>query len=150
MIFGAITRPGAAVKEAHDGIRPPPERLQHDQIEHVADVLSDAEGRISRPMMVVDLLIRLERSGVASKVRIVADASRDCFRRSGLDRLRATDPEQPFIGTGRLTSADQISDEKARRHIALLLARAGGMGRWGGRACGVWLGARPLCSMGNP
>lgn len=70
----------------------------------------------------------------------MADAFRDCFRRSGLDRLKAVDLERPFIDAGRVNNAEIGGDEKAKRHIALLLARAGGLTSWGGSCLWAVLG----------
>jgi hypothetical protein len=112
--------------------------VQHGKILALRRPISDSEGRISSPLVRVDTIGRLERSGtITPQMADAAARFHTLFQRAGLDGLRAADPSRPFIEGGLHPGDRGLSGhDGARRRVAAAVAALGGHGSILGSA--VW------------
>jgi len=104
-------------------VRPSAERRQHGRIERVRRQIADSQGLIGDPWVALSTLAQMERAGtITPRQRRAGDAFHDCFRRAGLDSLKAA----PLVRVGAGAADWHNGNEAARRRIAAAIRCLGG------------------------
>jgi hypothetical protein len=103
------------------------ERLAQGPVLAARGQHADAAGRIGAPLVALSTLAGLERRGtITGRQRAAGDAFHNCFRRAGLDALRAA----PLVRLGGPGGGwrDVPGCERARRTVADAIRALGGGG----------------------
>jgi len=117
---------------------PLPERGTHDQIIRSEKAISDEEGRIARPYMVLDVLARMQDEGkITPEMRAAGDDFHALFRRAQFDSLVCVDLSRPHV-SGIMRGVIEPRAEMARRRVFERFAQLDGRDSiWGSCAYDV-------------
>jgi len=133
-------REPSAASHAEISTMPLPERGTHDQIIRSEKAISDEEGRIARPYMVLDVLARMQDEGkITPEMRAAGEDFHALFRRAQFDSLVCIDLSRPHV-SGIMRGVLEPRAEMAQRRLNERFAKLGGRDTVWGRCAYEVLG----------
>jgi hypothetical protein len=110
-------------------ILPTPERLAHGPVERLGYPVLDAGGVLSRPLIGLDTLARMERAGtISNRERRAGDRFHVLFRRASLDGFRVPDLDRAVLGRSVTSNGNGKSPEGSEAAKLAVLSAVDALG----------------------